>query len=131
MNTKKTIVAVLVSFLISNILATLWYSIMDDANFVAFRREEMNYLGLMLNHLVFAGLFVHFFPSYYSSSPGTGRSLIYGTLMAALMFLPSGMVVRSIWTVDFNSIFFLNTLAHMVIGAIMGFVLMKIYLFKK
>ncbi len=44
----------------------------------------------------------------------------FGAIIAGLMFIPSALVVRSIWTVEINTIFFANTLAHLVIGGIMA-----------
>lgn len=131
MSQKKVILAVVVTFLISNILTTVWYLFSDDANFVSFRREEMNYLGLLANHLLYAVLFVYLFQSYYAKAPKTSRGLWYGVLMAAVMFVPSGIVVRSIWTVDFNSIFLFNAIAHLVIGGVMGLAVSVIYNYKK
>ncbi len=131
MNFKKTTLAVIVAFLLSNILTTIWYMTTDEANFVSFRREEMNFLGLVINHLIYALLFVLLFSSFFEKSPKISRGFIYGLLMGAVMFIPSGIVVRSIWTVDFNSIFLLNSLAHMVIGGLMGLAVSFIYNFKK
>lgn len=131
MNLQKSILAVIASFLLSNVLTSVWYMLSDDANFVSFRKEEMNYLGLMVNHLIYASIFVYLFSSFYEKAPKLSRGFLYGTLMGALMFIPSGIVVRSIWTVDFNSIFLLNSIAHVVIGGIMGLVVSLIYNYKK
>ncbi|UTW64103.1 hypothetical protein KFE98_08175 [bacterium SCSIO 12741] len=127
MTTKKYILATIAAFFLSNILTTMWYMGADEANMVSFRRPEVNYLGLMANHLIYAGLFVYFFPFFFQSRPVVSRSLVYGILMSAMMFIPSALVVRSIWTVDFNGIFVLNTIAHLVIGAIMGSAVALIY----
>lgn len=131
MNFKKSILAVVAAFLVSNILTTIWYMVSDDANFVSFRREEINYLGLVINHLIYAFVFVYLFPSFYEKAPKFSRAFLYGVLMAAVMFIPSGIVVRSIWTVDFNSIFVFNSIAHVVIGGLMGIVVSIIYNYKK
>lgn len=131
MNLKKSIFAVVAAFLLSNILTTLWYMLSDDANFVSFRREEVNYLGLIVNHLIYAFVFVYLFSSFYEKVPKIARAFLYGVLMAAVMFIPSGIVVRSIWTVDFDSIFVFNSLAHLFIGGIMGMVVSLIYNYKK
>lgn len=131
MNFKKTLLAIVAAFLVSNILTTLWYLMSDDANFVDFRREEVNYLGLVINHLIYAGVFVYLFSSFYEKSPSIGRAFLYGILMSTVMFIPSGIVVRSIWTVDFNAIFLLNSLAHIVIGGLMGIVVSFIYNYKR
>ncbi len=131
MNTKKTILAILSAFLLSNFLTTVWYMFTDDANFVSFRREEMNFLGLVVNHLIYAILFVWVFVPFFEKSVSLSRGFLYGILMSAVMFVPSGIVMRSIWTVDFNGIFLLNSVAHMVIGGLMGIALAFIYTYKK
>lgn len=127
MTTKRTIGAVIVAFLISNVLTTLWYMLTDEANTVDYRRPEINYLGLMLNHVIYAGLMVHLLPGYLRSTHTPIRGFQFGVLIAALMYLPQALVIRSIWTVDFNAIFVYNTLAHLGIGGIMGTVLTLIY----
>ena len=67
----------------------------------------------------------------YEKSTKLIRGLYYGLLMSALMFIPSGIIVRSIWTVEFNSIFLGNCLAHLVIGGIMGMAVALIHNYKK
>lgn len=131
MNFKKTLLAIIAAFLVSNILTTLWYLMSDAANFVDFRREAVNYLGLVSNHLIYAGVFVYLFSAFYEKSPSISRAFLYGVLMATVMFVPSGIVVRSIWTVDFNAIFLFNSLAHIVIGGLMGIVVSFIYNYKR
>lgn len=131
MNFKKTILAIIAAFLASNVLTTAWYMFSDEANFVSFRKEEVNYLGLILNHLVYASIFVYLFSSFYEKAPKLSRGFLYGALMGAVMFIPSGIVVRSIWTVDFNTIFLLNSVAHVVIGGMMGLLVAFIYNYKK
>lgn len=131
MKVKKSILAVLVAFLASNILTTLWYMLSDEANFVSFRRAEVNYLGLVANHIIYAIVFVLLFSSFYERAPKLGRAFFYGALMGCVMFIPSGIVVRSIWTVDFNSIFVFNSIAHVVIGGIIGVLVALIYNYKK
>ncbi len=130
MNFKKSFLALVISFLLSNILTTVWYMLSDDANFVSFRREEINYFGLLTNHFVYALIFVYLFSFHYEKNRKKIRAFYFGLLMAALMFIPSGLVVRSIWTVEFNSIFVLNSIAHLIIGGIIGFALSIIYDFK-
>lgn len=131
MNVKKSILAIIAAFVVSNILTTVWYMLSDDGNYVSFRREEVNYIGLMLNHLIYAGGFVYLFSSFYEKEPKLSRGFLYGVVMAMVMFIPSGIVVRSIWTVDFNTIFVLNSIAHLLIGGIMGLVVAFIYKSKK
>ena len=131
MNYKKSIVGVLVLFIVSNLLTTAWYMFTDDANYVSFRRSEINYGGLMLNHLLFAAGFVYLFPNYMKEKKFKLNALAFGVILAAIMFIPTGIVVRSIWTVEFNQVFLLNTLAHLSIGGIMGVVLSIIYNYKK
>ncbi|MDC6366981.1 MULTISPECIES: hypothetical protein [Flavobacteriaceae] len=133
MNTKKTILATLTLFIVSNVLTTIWYMLTDEANFLPFRRSETNYVGLLLNHLIFAIGFVYLFPSYIKGNGNysTGSALRYGVLLAAIMFLPTGFVVRSIWQVDFNLIFLWNTMAHLAIGGLMGILLLLIYNYKR
>jgi len=127
MNLKKTILAVAILFIISNVLTTGWYMAMDSANTVPFSRHEPNYIGLVLNHLVFVGCFIYLFPSFIQPKNTINQAIIFGATMAIIMFIPTGMVVRSIWQVDFDLIFMLNTCAHLVIGAILGIVLRTIY----
>ena len=127
MSFKKSILATVVLFIVSNVLTTVWYMISDDANMVSFRRAEMNYGGLMVNHLLFAIGFVYLFPYYYQNFKSFGRAFLYGVIMAAIMFIPTGIVVRSIWEVDFNTIFIFNSMAHLVIGGVMGLVAAFIY----
>ena len=103
----------------------------DDANFVDFRRSEVNYIGLVLNRLIYAGVFVYLFETFYEKNPKLSRAFLYGILMGVVMFIPSGIVVRSIWMGDFNSNFILNAIAHVIIGGIMGVALSLIYNFKK
>ena len=127
MSTKKSILAVVAAFLLSNVLTTVYYMITDDANMVPYRRESINYAALMANHLVYALLFVHLFAPYYERQPQRMRGFVYGVLMAAVMFVPQALVVRGIWKVDINAIFFANTVAHLLIGGIMGLVSAIIY----
>ena len=127
MSTKKSILAVVAAFLSSNVLTTVYYMITDDANMVPYRRESINYAALMANHLVYALLFVHLFVPYYERQPQRMRGFVYGVLMAAVMFVPQALVVRGIWKVDINAIFFANTVAHLLIGGIMGLVSAIIY----
>lgn len=94
--------------------------IMDAPNEVPFRREAMNYGLLMLNHLIYAGLMVYLFPYYQAKHASTAGAFRYGIIIAALMYIPQALVIRSIWTVDVNMIFLLNTLAHLMIGGVMG-----------
>ncbi len=130
MNTKKTALALLVTFLISNVLTTVWYMLTDEANFVPNRRAEINYGALMLNHLLFAAGLVYLFPFYYERFKQLKMGFMYGAIVAGIMFIPTGLVVRSIWTVEINTIFFLNTLAHLAIGGIMGLATALIYNYK-
>lgn len=120
MNTKKNILAVLVAFVLSNVLTTIWYMLTDEANYVPYRREEINYGALVFNHLIYAGLIVYLFPFYYRANPMRSRAFSFGVIMGAIMFVPQALVVRAIWDVDINTIFFLNTLAHLLIGGLMG-----------
>ena len=102
----------------------------DNANMVSFRREEMNYLGLMLNHFIYAIGFVYLFPYYYEQHKTYVSAFIFGGILSAIMFIPTGIVVRSIWLVDFKAIFILNSIAHIIIGGIMGLLLAFIFNFK-
>ena len=126
----RTLIAIIAAFVLSNLLTTLWYMLSDEANNVAFRREEMNYLGLVLNHLIFAILFVVLFQPFYEKSNKIGHGIKVGILLGALMFVPTGIVVRSIWKVEFNTIFILNSLAHMIIAGIIGATVCLIYNYK-
>lgn len=120
MTVKKFMLATFVGFVLSNVLTTLWYMGTDDANYVPYRREEINYGALMLNHLIYVLIFVHFTPFYLNGSKKLMRGFLFGCLMAALMFIPQALVVRSIWMVEINTIFVLNTCAHLLIGGIIG-----------
>lgn len=122
MSSKKSILAVVVAFVLSNVLTTVYYMITDEPNMVPYRRDEMNYGALMLNHLIYAGIFVYLFPSFYQKAPKLSRGFLFGVLMAAMMFVPQALVVRAIWTVDINTIFFINSVAHLLIGGIIGIV---------
>ena len=127
MSTRKSIWAVVAAFLLSNILTTAYYMLTDEANMVPYRRESINYAALLANHLIYAALFVHLFAPYYKQRPQLSRGFLYGVLMAAVMFVPQALVVRGIWKVDINTIFFINSLAHLLIGGIMGVVTALIY----
>lgn len=131
MTINKPILSFLVAFILSNVLTTFWYMATDEANYVPYRKEEVNYLALVLNHLVYAGIIVYLFPYYYSKAPKNSRGFLFGCVMGALMFLPQAMVIRAIWKVDFNTIFALNTLAHVLIGGAIGFSIALIYGFKR
>ena len=131
MNVKKSVLSVLLLFICSNVLTTLWYMLTDDSNFVSFRRSEINYGGLMLNHLLFVIGFVYLFPFFIRDQNTKLKAFVFGLIIAAIMFLPTGLVVRSIWKVDFNLIFVLNTIVHAVIGGILGIVISIIYNYKK
>ncbi|TRX60774.1 hypothetical protein FNH22_06955 [Fulvivirga sp. M361] len=120
MKTKYFIISTATAFLISNVLTTLWYMMMDGPNYVPFRREEINYGMLMLNHLLYAGLMVYFYPFFYAKKPSLFEAFTFGALISALMFIPQALVIRSIWTVDINMIFVLNTIAHLIIGGLMA-----------
>lgn len=123
MKTKHFILSALAAFVVSNILTTIWYMLMDESNYVPFRREEMNYAALILNHLIYAVLMVYFYPFYHTKKPSGIAAFVFGILIAALMFIPQALVVRSIWTVNINANFFMNTIAHLVIGGVMGVVI--------
>ena len=130
MNIKKTIIAVLLLFVVSNVLTTVWYMLTDNANFVSFRRDEINYAGLVFNHLVFVIGFAYLFPFFIKNQNNILRAFWFGMVLAAIMFIPSGMVVRSIWQVDFDFIFLMNTLAHLCIGGILGLTIYLVYNYK-
>jgi len=130
MSTKKLFLSTIVAFILSNLLTTIWYMATDEANMVSYRRAEMNYAGLMANHLLYAALMVYLFPYYYRTNPTLICGFVFGCLGAAMMFLPQAIVVRSIWEVDFNTVFVMNTLAHLVIGGIMGTAIALIFNYK-
>ena len=130
MNIKKSILSVIILFVLSNILTTVWYMLMDEANYVPFRRDEINYGGLMLNHILFVSGFVYLFPSYIKSKNTVLRAVQFGAVVASIMFIPTGLVVRSIWKVGFNGIFVFNAIAHAVIGVVLGIVARLIYNYK-
>lgn len=131
MNYKKSILGVILLFIVSNLLTTSWYMLTDDANFVSFRRSEINYGGLMLNHLIFVLGFVYLFPNYIKDNNSKPNAFWFGVVIAGIMFVPIGLVVRSIWQVDFNQIFLMNTIAHLIIGGLLGIILSLIYNYKR
>lgn len=131
MNNKKTVLSIILLFVVSNVLTTIWYMLTDEPNFVPYRRDEPNYGGLVLNHLIFVSGFVYLFPYFIKEQNTRLKAIVYGVVLAIIMFLPTGLVVRSIWKVDFNTIFALNTLAHCVIGGILGLILSVIYNYRK
>lgn len=102
----------------------------EEANMVSFRREEPNFFGLMINHAIFVSGFVFLFPSFIRNQNTRLKSIIFGVVLALIMFVPTGIVVRSIWTVDFNLIFILNAIAHRTIGGLLGLILRTIYNYK-
>ncbi len=131
MNYKKSILAIIILFIVSNVLTTIWYMVTDDANFVPFRRTEINYGGLMLNHLIFAAGFVYLFANQIQNNNTKLAAFKYGVVLSTIMFIPTGLVIRSIWKVDFNTIFLMNAMAHMIIGGVLGIVQSLIYNYKK
>ncbi len=131
MNIKKSIFSVFALFVVSNVLTTVWYILTDEANYVSFRRSEINYGGLTLNHLIFVIGFVYLFPYFIKDQNTRWKSFVFGVVLASIMFLPTGIVVRSIWQVDFNIIFVLNAIAHAIIGGVLGIILKVIYDYKK
>lgn len=119
--------SILIAFIISNVLTTVWYMLTDEANMVPYRRAEINYGAMMFQHLIYAGLMVYLFPYYYKEARTKLRAFIFGCLIATIMYIPQAVVIRAIWEVDFNSIFVFNTLAHIIIGGIMGLVISIIF----
>jgi hypothetical protein len=120
---KSKIYAIIVGVLSSNVLTTAYYMITSSPNHMgAFQRPEYNYLGLMVNHIIYVSILVLTFARWYRTSDGSviKQGVIYGLLMAAIMYLPQAFVVRSIWLVEFNLIFVSNIVAHLMIGAIIG-----------
>lgn len=120
MSSKKSLLALVVAFVLSNVLTTVYYMLTDEANMVPYRRDEINYAALMANHFIYAGIFVYLFPTFYQKDPKLSKGFLFGVLMAAMMFVPQALVVRAIWEVEINTIFFANTLAHLLIGGIIG-----------
>ncbi len=131
MNRKKTMLSILILFVVSNILTTVWYMLSDEANMVSFRREEPIFAGLALNHLIFVSGLVYLFPHFIKEQNTKIKSFTYGVVLALIMFLPTGIVVRSIWQVEFNTIFAINTMVHSLIGGVLGLILSVIYNYKK
>ncbi len=131
MNLKKSILLTILLFVLSNILTTIWYASTDAANYVSFRREEINYGGLMLNHLIFAVGFMYLFPFYARVHNSKSSAFLFGVILSSIMFIPTGLVVRSIWTVEFNTIFLMNTIAHLIIGGVLGLVSNIMYNYKR
>ena len=127
MSSKKKILAFVAGFLISNFLTTLYYIVTDEPNFVPIRRDETVFAGLFLTHFIFVGIMVIMFPRWARvDKPLLSEGTIFGVLMAGMMFIPQAVLVRSIWVVDFNLIFVINTIAHLIIGAIIGMAIAQI-----
>ena len=127
MNSKKAVLALIAGFIASNVLTTIYYLITDEPNFVPIRRDQTVYAGMMLTHLIFVGIMVAMFPRWVRATESLlSQGALFGALMAGMMFVPQAILVRSIWTVDFNAIFILNSIAHVAIGAIIGIVIARI-----
>ena len=121
MNTGKALTALVVGFLLSNILTTIYYIVTASMNTVPFQREQQVFVGLFLTHLIFVGIMVYMYPRWSrAGDSAVAQGALFGALMAAMMFIPQAVLVRSIWTVDFNTIFVANVVAHTVIGAMVG-----------
>lgn len=131
MHVKKTVLSIVLLVVVSTVLTTLWYLVTDDANMVSFRRDQINYNGLMLNHLIFVLGIVYLFPMLLEKHNTVLKSFWFGMVLAAIMFIPTGCVVRSIWQVDFNTIFILNSIAHLAIGGVLGLIFRIIHNYKK
>jgi hypothetical protein len=126
---KSKIYAIIAGVLLSNVLTTVYYLMTSSPNHMgAFQRPEYNYLGLMVNHIIYVSIVVLTFTRWYRTDDGSvlKQGIIYGLLMAAIMYLPQAFVVRSIWFVEFNLIFVFNILAHLVIGAMIGLMVASI-----
>jgi undecaprenyl pyrophosphate phosphatase UppP len=74
---------------------------------------------------------VYLFPYLVRGKNNKLHAFWFGVVLAVIMFIPTGLVVRSIWKVDFNSIFLMNTLAHLIIGGVLGIISSLIYNYKK
>jgi hypothetical protein len=126
---KSKVYAIIAGVLLSNVLTTVYYIITSRPNHMGpFQRPEYNYLGLMASHIIYVCILVLTFTKWYRTSDNAiiKQGVIYGILMAAMMYLPQAFVVRSIWFVEFNLIFVFNILAHLTIGAIIGLVVASI-----
>ena len=127
MTGKKTALALIAGFIASNVLTTIYYLITDEPNFVPIRRDQTIYAGMMLTHLIFVGIMVVMFPRWvHTTGSLLSQGALFGALMAGMMFIPQAILVRSIWTVDFNVIFIINSIAHVVIGAVIGMIIAQI-----
>ena len=90
-------------------------------NTVPFQREQQVFVGLILTHLIFVGIMVYMYPRWSrAGDSAVSQGALFGALMAGMMFIPQAVLVRSIWTVNFDAIFAANIVAHTVIGAIVG-----------
>ncbi|KAA3642929.1 MAG: hypothetical protein DWQ07_20620 [Chloroflexi bacterium] len=128
MSTGRAITALVVGFLLSNILTTIYYIVTASMNTVPFQREQQVFIGLFLTHFIFVGIMVYMYPRWSRSvDSAVAQGALFGALMAAMMFIPQAVLVRSIWTVDFNAIFAANIVAHTVIGAIVGIAIALIH----
>ena len=127
MNLKKFIFSTFITFFFSTLLTTIWYSLSSEANTVSFTRATPNYGLLTTNHLLYAIGFVYLFPFYYNNFKTTKSAFLYGVIVASIMFIPTGLVVRAIWEVEFDMIFIINTFIHILIGGITGVITALIY----
>ncbi|NQZ78245.1 MAG: hypothetical protein HRT61_19385 [Ekhidna sp.] len=131
MKNTKQIITFIILFVLSNILTTSWYMITSDVNTVSFQREEANYLGLVFNHLIFVAGLIYLLNGLIKIESSRLQAFTYGVVIAGIMFIPTGLVVRSIWLVNFDKIFIYNSIAHLIIGGILGVVFHFIYMFER
>src|SRR5689334_17806848 len=106
--TKSAIKSTLAVTVISAVSNSVYYAATAAMNHLAFTRP-MPLLGLMLaNHVVYALLMTYLYPRF-ARTGSNGEAAWFGTVMGALMFIPTGLVVRSAWEVPADLVFLSNT----------------------
>ncbi len=114
------------AFIASNVLSTAYYMATATENTVAFARDVPRYELLTANHLVFAVALAWLYPRFIDHGSRATAGLRFGAMMGLVMFVPTGLVVRGIWTVDFDAIFLANCAFHIGCGAVLGWIVARV-----
>ena len=122
---KTLSISVAVTTILSAILNTAYYTATHEMNVLSFTRTEPLFGLIMANHIVYAILLNIVWKRFKRS--GTGQEgLTFGAIMGAVMFLPTGLVIRGAWDVPADVSFLCNSLFAIVSSAILGFAISKI-----
>ncbi|MEM7029054.1 MAG: hypothetical protein AAF629_05635 [Chloroflexota bacterium] len=127
MTIKKFTIAVVVAFIISNILNTIYYAVTAAGHVWEMTKAEPNYPLLMLNHLVFVLLLAYVYPIGYKGGSPIAEGARFGALMGLIMFVPTGLVVRAAWEVPITPYFLADIVFHTLATAIMGISIAFVY----